>query len=457
MRTSCAAALAVLAACGTPPDPAQSDAALVAPVEQAEPAESGEQPEPALPPEVRGFTPEEVATILKLSPLPDPPLDPTNRVDGDPRAERLGQFVFFDQRFSRSGDISCATCHDPLQEWADTRRLGKGEAVLPRHSMTLWNVAYNRWFFWDGRADSLWAQAVQPLEDPREHGISRLQVAHLFYDDADLRRAYEELFGALPPLDDASRFPAEGRPVPDDPDHPHAAAWSSMSDADRDAINAVFVNVAKSIASFERRIVSRQSAFDDFVAAVRSGDLLQQLAINEEARNGLKLFLGKARCVLCHSGPNFTDREFHDNRVPPLKGGKRLDAGRYEGVELAKADAFNGIGSYSDAPEGAAEDKVGFLLRSGHNWSEFKTPSLRNAVVTAPYMHQGQLGTLDEVLRFYNTLEGAVPNHHQAERILQPLGLTDGELADLHAFLVTLTDVRIDPELTRQPPTPYLP
>ncbi len=405
----------------------------------------------------RGFTAEEIERILDLSPLPDPPPDPTNRFYEDERAAHLGQFLFYETRLSGSGEVSCATCHLPNKDWGDGKKLGEAEGQMTRHTMTLWNVAYNRWFFWDGRADSLWAQALGPLEEPREHAGSRLRFAHLMHDDADLRRAYTQVFGALPDLDDASRFPPEGRPVPGDPEHPHAKAWEGMREEDRVAVNRVFANIGKSIAAFERKLVSRRSSFDDFVAGIREGDLYKQMELHEDARRGLKLFLGKARCFLCHSGPNFTDREFHDTRVPPLKGGKRLDPGRYDGVEKVIADPFNGTGAYSDDPGEAAEVKVDYLIRNGHNWSEFKTPSLRNSIVTAPYMHQGQFATLDEVLEYYSTLEGAVVNHHQAERTLVPVNLTEGEKRDLHAFLEALTDLSLDPALKRKPETPYLP
>ena len=376
-------------------------------------------------PEVQGFTDDEVRALLELSPLPPVPPDPTNRVSDDPRAARLGQYVFFDPRFSRDGKISCATCHDPRQGWADGKPLAEGLATLDRHTMTLWNTAHQRWFFWDGRADSLWAQATQPFEEPREHGISRERVIAAFRDDLALSEAYGRLFGPLP---------AEG---------------ASAAELDR-----AYANVAKCIAAFERRIVAGRSDFDVFVEGVRRGDLYQQLSLGEAARRGLRLFLGKANCVVCHSGPLFSDREFHDNRVPPRGGGKRLDAGRYDGIERVQNDPFNGTGAFSDAPRGPSEDKVAYLLRAGHTWSEFKTPSLRNVAVTAPYMHQGQLATLEEVVAFYDTLEGAAETHHQAERILQPLDLTPEERADLVEFLVSLTDVRLDPSLTQQPESP---
>jgi cytochrome c peroxidase len=433
--------LLVAVACGSPepaPEPAPESA-------------------PGPLPELAGFTPDEVRALLALSPLPDPPPDPTNAVYADPRAARLGRFVFFDARFSGSGDVSCATCHAPPEHWGDGKRLAEGAGRMDRHAMTLWNVAYQRWLFWDGRADSLWAQALQPLEDPREHATSRLFVVHQVHADPDLRRAYEELFGPLPPLDNGLRFPPEGRPVADDPDHPHAVAWAAMAPADRDAVDRAFANLGKSIAAFERLLVSRDAPFDRFVAAAREGDLYGQLALNEPAREGARLFVGKARCVLCHSGPNFSDREFHDNRVAPMHGGTRVDPGRYGAIPKVQADPFNGLGAFSDAPDQAARDEIGYLLRAGHTWSEFRTPSLRNVVLTAPYMHQGQLADLDAVIAHYDTLENAVPSHHQGERTLIPLDLTAEERACLREFLESLTDARIDPALTTKPKTPWTP
>jgi cytochrome c peroxidase len=129
----------------------------------------------------------------------------------------------------------------------------------------------------------------------------------------------------------------------------------------------------------------------------------------------------------------------------------------YDGVTAVQADPFNGVGAYSDQPDGAARDKVGYLLRAGHNWSEFRTPTLRNVLLTAPYMHQGQVDDLDAVIAHYDTLRDAVPTHHQGERTLEPHELTPDERVDLREFLETLTDARLDAALLQQPATPSLP
>ena len=158
--------------------------------------------------------------ILAHAPLPAAPAAPTNAVADDPAAARFGQRLFFDTRLSADGSVSCATCHDPEQSFADGLQLGEGLEQVTRHTPALWHVAHNRWFFWDGRADTLWSQALKPLETPKEHGITRLHCAHLVHDDPDLRRAYEGVFGPMPDLSDRARFPAAARPVPDEPAHP---------------------------------------------------------------------------------------------------------------------------------------------------------------------------------------------------------------------------------------------
>jgi cytochrome c peroxidase len=396
-----------------------------------------------------GLTAEERARVLELSPLPPPPRDPTNAHEDDPRAARLGQALFFDRRLSKTGTISCAHCHDPARGWSDGRARAIGLDQVQRHTPTLWNVAQNRWFFWDGRKDSLWSQALAPLEDPAEHAGSRLQYAHLVAADGRYRAAYERVFGALPELSDPERFPPLGRPVPGVPEHPHARAWNGMNAADRDAVDRIFVNLGKALAAYQRRIVSRRAPFDVFVEGLREGDARKRAALSPAAVRGLQLFLGKARCHTCHDGPYFSDLEFHDDRVPPLDPTQEPDSGRHAGIALVLDDPFNGLGRHSDDP-GAGRTKLAYLARTNHNRRELKTPTLRNVAVTAPYMHQGQLATLAEVVRFYSTLEGALAPHPE-ERLVEPLGLSPEEQADLVAFLESLTDTSLPAELTGPP------
>ena len=400
-----------------------------------------------------GLSEEEVAIVLGFSPLPVPPPDPTNAVYESAAAKQLGHALFYDERLSGPGTVSCATCHDPEKSWTDGRELAQAVAHLPRHTMTLWNVAHSRWFFWDGRKDTLWSQALAPLEDPREHASSRLQVAHTIASDADYSRAYAEVFGPLPNITDQSRFPPEGRPVPGEPEHPHAIAWESMAPDDREIVDRIFTNVGKSLAAFERDIISGRSPFDIFVEGLREGDFEKQRALDQSARRGLKLFIGKARCHLCHDGPNFTDLEFHDNRVPISEEG--ADLGRRLGIRMVKNDPFNCSGQYADDGGNTGRTKLAFP--DAHGTRQFKTPTLRNVARTSPYMHEGQFASLQEVVEFYSTLQRASPESMDSERLIEPLGLSAAEKADLVAFLESLTDEGISDELRRPPLTPYLP
>jgi len=400
------------------------------------------------------LSPEMAELALEFSPLGPPPPDPTNAVYEKPAAARLGQALFFDTRLSGPGTVSCATCHDPGKGWGDGRRLAKAVAHHPRHTQTLWNVAYNRWFFWDGRKDTLWSQALAPIEDPREQAGSRLAVAHLVASDPGYARAYADVFGMrLAPLDPV-RFPPAGRPVPGQPEHAHSIAWGSMTAVDQERVERIFVNVGKAIAAFERQIVSRRAPFDVFVEGLREDDRAKLRALSPSAQRGFALFAGKARCHLCHDGPEFSDLEFHFNRLPTGEG---ADPGRQLGVRRLKRDPFNALSRYSDDGGAVGRVKVATLRRDGHPTLEFKTPSLRNVERTAPYMHEGQLATLAEVVEFYSSLEGAVPLVPGMERILQPAHLTAAEQVDLVAFLRSLTDEELAPELQRAPATAYLP
>jgi cytochrome c peroxidase len=401
------------------------------------------------------FSVDEVSRVLALSPLPEPPDDPTNAYDLDQRAARLGQFLFFDARLSGSGKTSCATCHVPARNWSDGRALAVAEQQLPRRTMPLWNVAYQRWWFWDGRADSLWSQALQPLEDPREMAGSRVAIARLLHDDADLRRAYAAVFGEPPDVADASRFPTTAKPVAADPECAPARAWSTMADADRAAIDRVFANVGKAIAAFQRQIVSRTSAFDDFVEGLRQGDAERMAAFGPAARRGLKLFLGRANCHFCHSGPNFTDREFHNNRAP-RRPELPIDLGRFTGVVRLRTDPFNALGEHADGHDPEARAKLEHLPVDGSVWGEFRTPTLRGVAAGGPYMHQGQFETLAQVVDFYSDQVSGFTSHGDYDPVLQPVRLSAEEKDDLIEFLRSLSGAPLPEPLLRQPDSPCL-
>jgi len=401
----------------------------------------------AAPAVIADFSAAEVELILQHSPLGPPPADPTNAVADDSAAAVLGQAFFFDPRLSRTGKVSCFTCHDPKRGFGDGKALPDAFPV-ERNVPTLWNVAYNRWFFWDGRADSLWSQALQPLENPREHGSTRLQIAHLLRSDGRLKALYEKVFGSIPDLDDVRRFPAAGGPVNEAPDGPNRKAWSSMAEEDRVVVDRIFSNVGKALEAYERRLLSRRAPFDVFVEGLRTGDPAKLAGLSASARIGLKIFIGKGNCRLCHSGPAFSDGEFHNLGIPPSRGGPT--ASRFDAIPLAQQNPFSGKGVYSDDREAGAK-KLDYLVHLPDSWGQIKTPSLRNVAKTGPYMHQGQFRTLDEVVEFYSMLQGVLQAGHHERTILLPLFLDRKESAGLVAFLESLTDEKIDEALVQPP------
>jgi cytochrome c peroxidase len=386
------------------------------------------------------YTADELAAIYRHSPLGKPAADPTNAVADNPAGALLGQRLFYDVRLSGNGQIACATCHQPARAFTDGRPVAQALGTGTRNTPTLLNEAFATWFFWDGRTDSQWSQALKVFENPAEIGSDRLYILHVIYDDPALRSGYEAVFGSLPAGNDRRRFPLHARP---DTNAGAAlnAAWRGMAAADRVAANRVYSNVGKAIEAYERRLVSDDSSFDRYVAALKSGDQRAQGAISPAAKRGLRLFVGAAGCGLCHAGPAFTDGQFH-NLGLPTRPGAAPDTGRDAGIRRVRADPFNTLSAFSDSAGGEAGARLRFLPPPDSMLGAFKTPSLRNVALTAPYMHDGRFATLDEVLNFY----AQVPPAGQGRRIglrertleLVPR-LTVTQRQDLIAFLQTLT------------------
>jgi cytochrome c peroxidase len=367
---------------------------------------------------------EEMATLrtLWIGSLPPVPPDPSNAVADDPGAAELGRQLFLDPRLSANGQVSCASCHQVGLGFQDGRPLAQGVGTTSRRTPSIVSAAYSPWQFWDGRKDSQWAQALGPLESSVEHGGTRTQFVH--FVAAHYRAEYESVFGPIPDLSDRSRFPATAGPVDDPAAH---AAWVSMAPEDRDTVNRVFANMGKAIAAFERPIRHGPSRFDAYVKALLENDHRAiQTALSPEELRGLRLFVGSAKCIECHSGPLLTNQEFHNVGVP-TGDGLPVDAGRAEGAKKVIADEFNCLGPYSDArPEDCGP--LRFIKAEGHELEgSFKTPSLRDVAERAPFMHAGQFETLREVLDHYNQAPEAPIGHSE----LEVLNLSDQDLADL--------------------------
>ncbi len=354
----------------------------------------------------------------------------SNKVADNLLAAQLGHKLFFDPRLSATGNISCATCHIPELSFTDGLKVAQGNKQGVRNTMGLIGVAYSPWFFWDGRKDSLWSQALAPLENSLEQAGTRTFFAHLIYEVSDYKSIYEELFGAFPDLSDKSRFPIHAGPVEN---KDWNQAWKEMSVNDKKEINNIFVNIGKSIAAYERLLLPGPSRFDTYVEGVMENNKEKMKSLNLKEINGLKLFIGKAQCTNCHNSPLFTNNEFHNTSIlsPP---GQLPSIGRAQGARKVVTDNFNCLGLYSDANIQDCADlrfiKTGDDLIGAH-----KTPSLRNVAETAPYMHAGQLNNLFEVIDQYNLAPPAMIGHNEAK----PLSLNIIEIQQLEAFLHTLS------------------
>src|SRR5688572_2984668 len=349
------------------------------------------------------WTEEEVAqlssmTLRELGPVP---ADPTNRVADDPRAAELGRTLFFDTRLSANGEVSCATCHVPDKEFQDGTPLANGVGVTNRRTMPITGMAHSPFLFWDGRKDSLWAQALGPLESPVEHGGSREQYARVIA--AHYRPEYEVVFGPMPAL------------------------------STRDEATAVFVNMGKAIAAYERTIEYAPSRFDRYVENLRDTGRAPQDVLAADEVAGLRLFIGKASCANCHNGPLLTNNEFHNTGVP-ARAGLPADRGRLAGADAVLRDEFNCRSRWSDAASTCAE--LEFLVTGDHVLERaFKVPSLRNVAERAPYMHAGQFSTLREVVDHYNRAPESPAGHSE----LEPLRLSAQERRQIEAFLRSLS------------------
>ncbi|HYH98607.1 cytochrome-c peroxidase [Hyalangium sp.] len=325
-----------------------------------------------------------------------------------PEKVLLGEKLFNDQRLSVDDTVSCSTCHEPRKGFVDGKALStgiKGQQVT-RNSPTVLNAMFNATQFWDGRAGTLEDQAKLPILNPREMGMpSPEAVVTKVRAIPEYAAEFKQVFGREVTYDD----------------------------------------LASAIAAFERTQFSGSARFDTFI----HGDAK---ALNASEKRGWALFNGKARCNTCHAAniasPLFSDQKFHNIGIA---------AHKQNFVELAR-EALKVVrtGDEQQIDELALETKFSelgrFLVTKQENdVGTFKTPTLRNVGITGPYMHDGSLTTLWDVIDHYN--KGGVPNPY-LDGGMQRLGLTEPEIDDVVAFLFALTDERFaqfnQQELARQ-------
>jgi cytochrome c peroxidase len=304
------------------------------------------------------FSDEEKRNIVSFGPWP-PKLerDPGNRVSGRAEAAALGERLFFEPRLSGPGSVLCASCHVPFRGFQDARPRAFGLEETDRNTPSVLDVRFNRRFGWNGAQDSLWAQSIRPLLDPREMKSSAAHVAGFIRADPFFSKGYERVFERNP---------------------------SSEED------KTILVDVGKALAAYQETLVSGSTPFDEFRDALAKNDAQGVARYDASAQRGLKIFAGKGNCGACHFGPRFSSGELADSR--------------------------------------AQHGSVG----------EFRVPGLRNVARTAPYMHDGRVATLREVVKRYSELKEE-RLHADGEKILKPLNLGEAELDDLVAFLESLT------------------
>jgi cytochrome c peroxidase len=298
---------------------------------------------------------EDIRVPLGLVPVQWPPDNPYSK-----EKVELGKLLYFDKRLSADGSVSCATCHHPKHGFSDGAPVSTGIKGQKggRNSPTIINRAYTLAQFWDGRAATLEEQAKGPMANPIEMGNTHEAIVSRLRTVPGYRARFKQVFGT-----------------------------------EEFDIN----HVAKAIATFERTVLSGNSAFDRY----KAGD---KKAITPEQVTGMDVFFGKAKCANCHEGINFTTNAFHNIGVGTDK--PEPDEGRY------------------------------VVTKNPADWGAFKTPTLREIAHTAPYMHDGRFMTLEEVVDFYD--KGGISNKNLDEQI-KPLKLTAAEKKALVSFLRALS------------------
>ena len=339
------------------------------------------------------------ANLLGLPPVPIPANNPQSE-----EKIKLGDKLYHDERFSADGKVSCATCHSREKGFTDNLKVSKGfkNQTGTRNAPTVINAAYYTSLFWDGREPDLEGQSKQPPINPVEGGLPDHQpILKIVRADKTYSDAFNDVFGV-------------------------SAADISME------------HVSKAIASFERTIVSGNSPFDRYYYA---GD---KEAMTDAQIRGFELFTLKGRCVSCHvieqTQAIFTDNNFHNIGVgfKTIQGKEAETAANMIAAKRKGADVDVAVLTQKNLSE---LGRFAVTENSTHVGA-FKTSTLRNIAVTFPYMHDGSLETLEEVVDFYNNggrVEEDDPDSGFLSGGIRPLGLTDDEKEDLVEFLKALT------------------
>jgi cytochrome c peroxidase len=480
-----------------------------------------------------------------------PPLDRSNKYAGNAAVELLGQKFFFDTRWSgpssqvdvlkrpvayaraakgQPTNLSCASCHNLSRAGIDTESLpgnvSIGAAWSDANALSVMNAAFYKIQYWNGRADSLWAQAVNSAEGTNMNGNRlattwvmseiyrqeytaafgaeyplpslppRAQIEALVETAAGPKNGQCKLVGGACPVDLGCRevrnmetnatacfprFPLNGKPgartgcQPDDGNEPNWDAFDCMDEKDQEVVSRTLINYAKAIAAYEYKLVSRDSAFDRFVAGMRAGAKRDYDTFSASAERGARLFVGKAACVDCHNTPLLSDSKFYNIGVSQVGPGVPSEAdcpaggvcdcvtvngertgnnclpwGALDGIEKLGRNKFRRDLRWSDDTTDTSHMAYVNMELGQHLKGAYRTPSLRDAALTPPYMHNGALATLEAVVDHYD--RGGSPDVPGVRHSrIKPLFLTAAEKSDLVAFLKSLTGAPLPPSLLVPP------
>jgi cytochrome c peroxidase len=349
-----------------------------------------------------------------------PPADPTNEYADAPAAAALGKKLFDDVTLSPSGTVACVTCHDPTKAFGDGLKEASGVAIGDRNSPPIALSSHARWQFWDGRADTLWMQALGPFENAKEFASSRAFVVHKIA--ASYAADYAAAFGPKYVLPDLTTVPASGKPGD--------AAYDALPQAKRDEVTRVYVNVGKAIAAFERTLRVKPNDLDRYIG----GDTT---AIQGPAKKALEEFF-KVGCVQCHWGPRLTDDAFHTLRFPTGRQDGVADRGRADVLLGLATSEFVASTKWSDAPQAAKA--LAFTTVPPSMVGAFKTPTLRGVSQSAPYGHGGTFGLLSDVTKHYGQRAQMVAPANAAGTVEEWVPNFDGNVqTELPALLDLLT------------------
>ena len=352
------------------------------------------------------FSPAEIRTILSHGPWPMPAVrDTTNRASGKPDAVEFGTRLFFEQRLSGSGQVSCGSCHVAERNWTDNLKRGVGMVEVYRNTPAIVNLRGSLWYGWDGGADSLWSQSLRPMLDERELGATPKHVADLVRGDDQLACRYRKTFGAAPSATDDE---------------------------------AVLVDIAKALAAFQETLQSGRTPFDAFRDRLARAEPYSDWHYSPAAQRGLQIFIGKGACNTCHTGPNFTSDTFHATGIASNTRDGKPDTGRVEGVKKVRESRFNLLGRYNDDTlrTSAAHTRQA-AAATGASQGAFKVPTLRNTMLTAPYGHHGEVASLADMVRHYSEVGHGHADAARSGKLI-PLKLTAAEQSDLVVFLESL-------------------